>query len=123
MATSEEIKTYQIRITSGDQPNGVRASILLLDAKKFTIGNLVFLETGTPFPANYSSSGPVAYYLMAVYANVLDLLRNESPVYIQTDNHDEALIATSPEAIGDGDQVPTRLSACLNGCKAMIPVA
>jgi len=109
MATSKEIKTYQVRITSGEQSNSVRASILLLDAKKFTIGNLVFLEPGTPFPANYSSSGPVAYYPMTVYANVLDLLRNESPVYIETDNQDGAWIATSPEPIGDGDKVPTRL--------------
>lgn len=55
--------------------------------------NLLFLELGTPFPANNSSSGPVAYHPMTVYADVLDLLRNESPVYIETDNQDGAWIA------------------------------
>jgi len=42
MATSKEIKTYQVRITSGDQSNNVCASILLLDAKMFAIGQPSF---------------------------------------------------------------------------------
>ena len=109
MTTSKEVKTYQARITSGGQSKGARATILLLDAKKSTIGYLAFLEPGTAFPANYYSSGPVAYYPMAVYADVIDLLRNESPVYIETDNQNGAWIGTLPEAVGDGDKMPVKL--------------
>ncbi len=105
MAT-EEIKTYILEIYAGDQTANLRASITLFDAKKDEMGTLGFVEDG-PIPANIPGGIPVAYYPVSRYADVVDMLRNESPVYLVYGNGDQVSITTASENIGDGERLAT----------------
>lgn len=71
-----EVKTYLIEIYSGDQTANARANIMLFDANKSTIGNLTFVEDGA-IPVSDAGGVPSAYFPIARYVDVVDLLRNE----------------------------------------------
>ena len=67
------------------------------------IGQLVFMPNGASLPADSSAS---LYYHLDDFANALDLLRNEKPMYLLfsgTGTGYENGIKTTPEEVGEGE--------------------
>jgi hypothetical protein len=69
------------------------------------IGQMVFMPDGAALPDDSADGDAVTlYYHHADFANVLDLLRNEQPMYLQfTGPGGENGIKTTPEPVGEGE--------------------
>lgn len=70
------------------------------------IGQLVFMPNGAVLPPDSTSgSQPNLYYHLDDFANTLDLLRNETPMYLlfNPGSGNENGIKTTPEAVGEGE--------------------
>jgi hypothetical protein len=70
------------------------------------IGQLVFRPNGAPLPQDTSGS---LYYHLDDFQNVLDLLRNEKPMYWLFSGSGggfENGVKTTPEAVGEGESTP-----------------
>jgi len=100
MAT--EVKSYSILFYGG--PAGYqtnRAQIQLSDAKGKTIAWLRFNDPGMTFENDYQSDGIIRMHLpSAMFQNVLDVLRNEKPVYIRF-TQNRGFLSTSKEPVGE----------------------
>ena len=107
-----QVKSYIVRIwggTDGDSKDG-RARIQLNDDSN-TLGFIYFFDEGKPVPNDFKTVIPQStqeLYSMHLpssqFASVVDLLRNESPVYfsfLSTTNH--ALLNTINEPVGEGE--------------------
>ena len=104
------ITGYIAQIEAGAQINGIRARIVLLDDKSDTQGTLVFVESG-PIPPSVTVGSPFAYFPVARYAEVLDLLRNERPIYLGVNaSNGSVTVGTASEPIGDGEPAPAHPS-------------
>jgi hypothetical protein len=105
-----EVKTYDVRVWGG--PNGYsnegRTRIQLKDAT-FTLGWIYFYDEGTPIPNDskvvnqqYQREQIRMYLPLSMLESVIDLLRNESPIFFQfTFNH--GMLSTGSERIGEGE--------------------
>lgn len=83
--------------------NGFSPRIWLYTATGGAIGQAVFKPNGTSLPPD--SSGSLFYHLDD-FQNVIDLLRNEKPVYwcfVGTGSGNENAIRTAQEEVGPGD--------------------
>ncbi len=102
MAT--EIKKYHILFygsPKGYQTN--RAQIALYDAKNRVKAYLRFNDPGMFFENDYESNGIIHMHLpSAMFQNVLDVLRNEKPVYIYFAQN-RGFLSTSAEPVGEGE--------------------
>lgn len=96
----KEIKTYDLSIWAGPKTANMRSSIHLYD-EKGTIGVLAFVEDG-PIPASVVTGTPIGYYPVARYADAVDMLRNEKPVYLVV-NGDDVQLSTAQEPAGEGE--------------------
>ena len=100
MAT--EVKKYHILFygsPKGYQTN--RAQIALYDDKDKTVAYIRFNDPGMFFENDYQSGGIIRMHLpSAMFQNVLDVLRNEKPVYIYFAQN-RGFLATSKEPIGE----------------------
>jgi hypothetical protein len=71
------------------------------------IGQLIFRPNGSALPADTMSGGQVnLYYHLADYQNALDLLRNESPMYLLYSGSGSGFengIKTTEEGVGEGE--------------------
>jgi len=71
------------------------------------IGQLVFHPNGATLPADgLNGTQPQLHYHLDDFANALDLLRNEKPVYLlysgSGGGYENALV-TDPETVGEGE--------------------
>jgi hypothetical protein len=102
MAT--EIKQYHILFYGG--PEGYqtnRAQIALYDGNNKTVAYLRFNDPGMSFENDSESGGRIRMHLpSAMFENVLDVLRNEKPVYIYF-AQGRGFLSTSREPIGEGE--------------------
>ena len=102
MAT--EIKKYHILFygsPAGYQTN--RAQIALYDTNDKTAAFLRFNDPGMFFENDSQSGGIVRMHLpSAMFQNVLDVLRNEKPVYIYF-AQGRGFLSTSKEPIGEAE--------------------
>lgn len=102
MAT--EIKKYHILFygsPAGYQTN--RAQIALYDTNDKTAAFLRFNDPGMFFENDSQSGGIIRMYLpSAMFQNVLDVLRNEKPVYIYF-AQGRGFLSTSKEPIGEAE--------------------
>lgn len=104
-----DVTKYLVFVYGGPGGNaGVAASISLTIPNAFAF--LEFYPEGTPLPPNHQTthqSGKIIYYVSYRYeqlANVLDLLRNESPIkFLYRDDNLIAYLTTSEEPIGEGE--------------------
>src|SRR4249920_3718330 len=67
------------------------------------IGQLVFAPNGSPLPDDSATS---LYYHLDDFHNILDLLRNETPMYLLFSRGGggfENGIHTAPELVGEGE--------------------
>ena len=87
--------------TSGYQTN--RAQIQLKDVKNKVVAWIRFNDPGQFFENDYESNGIIRMHLpSAMFENVIDVLRNEKPVYIYF-TAERAFLGTSSEPIGEGE--------------------
>lgn len=102
MAT--EIKNYHILFygsPAGYQTN--RAQISLFDVNDRTAAYLRFNDPGMFFESDYESGGIIRMHLpSAMFENVLDVLRNEAPVYIYF-AQGRGFLSTSKEPVGEAE--------------------
>jgi hypothetical protein len=101
-----EIKRYTATLYAGQQVNTNRALVTLFDGKGNTLGYLLFLEPSVPIPPDDAQGVPRGFYPIASYPAVLDLLRNESPVFFERTAKGAVSISTGQEAVGEGDKLP-----------------
>lgn len=102
MAKAREAKSYHIIFYGGPvgyQTN--RAQIQLSDADGKTIAWIRFNDGGMFFENDYMSDGIIRMHLpSAMFENVLDVLRNEKPVYIYFAAN-RGFLTTSLEPVGE----------------------
>ncbi|MDL1982114.1 MAG: hypothetical protein LWX02_11710 [Deltaproteobacteria bacterium] len=103
MAT--EVKKYHILFygsPSGYQTN--RAQIALYDSSNKTVAYVRFNDPGMFFESDSQSGGRIKMHLpSAMFQNVLDVLRNEKPVYIYF-AQGRGFLSTSTEPVGEGEE-------------------
>lgn len=86
---------------AGYQTN--RAQIQLSDANGKTLAWIRFNDPGMFFENDYESGGIIRMHLPStMFKNVLDVLRNEKPVYIYF-VQSRAFLGTAKEPIGEGE--------------------
>ncbi len=102
MAT--EIKNYHVLVYGG--PNGYqtnRSQIALYGANGKSAAWLRFNDEGMNFENDYESRGIIRMHLpSSMFDGVLDILRNEKPVYIYF-AQGRGFLSTSKEPIGEGE--------------------
>ncbi len=102
MAT--KIKDYHILCygsPKGYQTN--RAQIALYDGKGKTRAYLRFNDPGMFFENDYENAGIIRMHLpTSMFQNILDILRNEKPVYIYF-AQSRGFLSTSKEPIGEAE--------------------
>ena len=80
--------------------NQVAPHILLM-ASGSDIGELIFMPDGTQLPSDTTTK---LYYHLQNYSHILDLLRNEKPVYfVGNGPGKENGIRTTAEPVGEGE--------------------
>jgi hypothetical protein len=99
-----EIKKYHILFygsPAGYQTN--RAQIALYDNSSNLLAYLRFNDPGMLFENDSQSRGRIKMHLpSAMFQNVLDVLRNEKPVYIYF-VQGRGFLGTSKEPVGEGE--------------------
>ncbi len=103
----KEIKQYAVRFYGGPEgyQKGIRAQIYLFDQTNVLIGTIQFVDDGRSLPEDYQSGSRIT---MAMYMKdlpaMVDILRNESPVFIGWQSTiQNAVISTMQEPIGEGE--------------------
>lgn len=99
-----EIKNYHILFygsPEGYQTN--RAQIALYGPDGKTAAYVRFNDPGMTFENDYENSGIIRMHLpSSMFENVLDVLRNEKPVYIYYAQN-RGFLSTSKEPVGEGE--------------------
>ena len=102
MAT--EIKSYHIIFygsPEGYQTN--RAQIALYDKDRKTVAYVRFNDPDMHFENDYESNGRIRMHLPStMFCNVLDVLRNEKPIYIYFAQN-RGFLTTSLEPVGEDE--------------------
>ncbi|MDH4155046.1 MAG: hypothetical protein OEV01_14785 [Nitrospira sp.] len=107
--TDYEIATYGVSMISSGDSNQIFATISLFDAAGNALAFLKFYEPSVLQPLNEFREDlgyPVISYPSSSFAGVVDILRNEKPLYFTFfDYRPERLfgaIGTSRESVGEG---------------------
>jgi len=99
-----QIEKYHVLMYGG--PTGYqtnRAQIQLSDREGKTRAWIRFNDPGMSFETDYESNGIIRMHLpTTMFAPVIDVLRNESGVYIYM-AQDRAFLGTAKEPIGEGE--------------------
>jgi len=106
---TSEINHYWVHFQSGgaDQNHVYpRALVKCYHDEDFVV-QINFYPDGKALPENhYDKRNKLVYlrYPMSMYPNVIDLLRNEKPIYFSyTENLKTGFVRTGKEPIGEGD--------------------
>jgi hypothetical protein len=100
MAT-KQIGTYQVQYAA----NSFVPRIWLKDPAGASIGQLVFLPDGKVLPSDNETN---LYFHLSNYPHVMDLLRNEKPIYwsyVGSGPGNENAIRTAIEPVGEFEPV------------------
>lgn len=99
-----EIKNYQVYLFGG--PDGLwtnRSKIGLRGSDGKILAHINFSDSDMKFEKDSESDGIIKMNLpSAMFENVVDILRNEEPVYIQF-VHGHGVLQTSLEPVGEGE--------------------
>lgn len=109
--TTTEIQKYSVSVISDAEPNKLAAAVLLFDAAGKIIAFLRFCVPGVALPANEFRADlgyPLVSYPASALGAVVDLLRNEKPIYFTWHDYMPVrcfgAVGTSREPIGDGEK-------------------
>lgn len=110
MSLSEQITTYEINYYGGSATNAknLHRAMIKLRRQDGTLIAVAYFhrETGTipEFDSKNEHDHYLIHYTAADYGHVLDILRNEKPVFFQFMEHSGVgNIATSAEPVGEGE--------------------
>jgi hypothetical protein len=97
-----QITSYVVFYSS----NTFHPRIWLKNADKF-VGQAIFHRDADPLPADNQANNQVnLHYRLADFQNVLDMLRNEQPVYLMYNGSGggfENALLTGSEMVGEGE--------------------
>ena len=98
----KQVKSYHVLFYGspiGYQTN--RAQIALFDGRRKTVAYVRFSDPDMYFDNDYLSGGIIRMHLPStMFANVLDVLRNEDPVYVYC-IQGRGFLSTSKEPVGE----------------------
>jgi hypothetical protein len=105
MAEVIEIKNYEY-YTFSSRDSSPAQSVVLLYGEQGYIGGAFFSNTGEPLkPAEKFPSGVYGlYYRQSDLPVVIDLLRNEKPVFLVFGGPNNSRLSTSQEPVGEGEE-------------------
>jgi hypothetical protein len=105
MATRKEVKKYTIHVAAHLEGfNEWRANISLYGDTGTSFGTIRFTDTLADRNNQINPTGQSTMWMRPdAYNWVLDLLRNEKPVYIWLYDSGQALLSTSAEPVGEGE--------------------
>ncbi len=105
MADTVEIKKYEY-YTFSSRDNSLANSVILLYGDGGYIGGAFFSNSPDPLkPAEKFPSGVYGlYYHYADLPVIIDMLRNEKPVYLIYSDGNNSRISTSQEPVGEGEE-------------------
>jgi hypothetical protein len=102
-----KIHSYQIQQFAGGKGYHLRAIIWLYDQNNMTVGSVRFYRNADDTPAHdkkVSSGFITGYYHPEQYPEVVDLLRNEKPIYLlYSSNKELAYLSTTVEPVGEAE--------------------
>lgn len=106
--TTTEIARYSVDIVSEGEPNQFAATVRLFGTSSQTVGFLRFYRDGIAMPANEFRTDlghPHLSYRMDALAAVVDVLRNEKPLYLTWYDYSATrrfgAVGTSREPVGE----------------------
>lgn len=107
MAFTAQLATYNVYYM-GKRVDNVRALIYAKDADNHLRVRLIFAENGTDLPDSSESSSQGVqscriWYHIDQFPAVIDILRNEEPVWVFYNSPTFVSIATGSEPIGEGE--------------------
>jgi hypothetical protein len=109
--TTTEIKTYYVSVISDAEPNKLAATVWLFDAAGKALAFLKFISPGNALPQNEYRTDlghPLLSFPAAALRSMVDVLRNEKPVYFTWFDYRPVRcfgsVGTSREPVGDAEQ-------------------
>jgi len=102
----KEIKKYSLSIFSSRYDENEVISAIMLSSDTSFYGYLHFLADGSELPQAKKQYGLFyMYYHQMDYLAIVDMLRNENPVYLiyNEDDHKNCRITTMQEPVGEGE--------------------
>lgn len=102
-----EIAMYTYHLFSSREDDDV--VLFLYDERSTLMAQLCFVPDEAALPPATEEKGKYTlYYRRSQLAEVLDLLRNEGPVYLSWGGGSDTTLATGYEPIGEGEIVESR---------------
>lgn len=101
-----EIKNYAVRLNGGLSGSGeyLRAQVHLFDANNKLVAVIDFHDTAGSMHEDYVRNIIRTSMPVDRLADVVDLLRNESPIFLGwREEHKKAFISTTQEPVGEGE--------------------
>ena len=103
-----EIEEYKVVLLAGEDADGAVAVVQLLCDGRI-VGSCRFFPEERALPANSQGSAVNLSFPISAYAEVVDLLRNEGPVFLYFDKKTgKGMLTTLAEPVGEGEQDPRR---------------
>jgi len=102
----QKIETYSVLQMAGGKNKKLKSQIWLRNNEHHVSGVLYFYKNGADTPAKDKKVGSLIYgYCQPEqYSEILDLLRNEGPVYLwYIESRNLAYISTSEEPVAEGE--------------------
>ena len=97
-----EVTKYTYHLFSSRTEDAV--TLLLYDEKHDVAGEVFFVGDDDPLPPAAVAAGRVAlYFRRALLPAVVDLLRNEGPVYLRWAGPINTCLSTEYEPVGEGE--------------------
>ncbi len=103
--TTQEISKYILNKYVGPYEGG---HIFLYEGSNAPLGTLYFgLNNRTPPASSYMNNKYLFHYRARDWSIVVDMLRNEKPLYIHWDNeNNQGYLSTSKEPVGEEESTP-----------------
>lgn len=108
MATTEikTVDSYSYAIYASRTTNTEVKSVIQLNGGGFSLGYVHFMANGSVLPKSKKQSGLFYFYFYEnQLASIIDMLRNEKPVYLifVDDEGNNCRLSTSIEPVGEGE--------------------
>ena len=110
-STMKDISTYSVSVISDAEPNKIAATISLFDANGKGIAFLRFYLPGSQLAPNEFRTDlgyPLVSYPYAELASMVDILRNEKPLYFTWYDYMPTrcfgAVGTSREPVGESER-------------------
>jgi hypothetical protein len=103
MRDAIEIDKYTYHCFSSRDANDV--VLFLYDVRSLVIGQVFSVPDGEPLPPAEQHDGRATlYFRRAAIPQIVDLLRNEEPVYLLWNDGRNTALATGYEPVGEGEK-------------------